>query len=574
MQSKNVRIIKPTQSLEALMAGDTEPKKKRVCAYCRVSTDTAEQKTSYEAQVDEYTKRILANPAWEMVRVYADEGISGTSTKNRKEFNSMIDAARNGELDLILTKSISRFTRNTVDCLNFIRELRTLGVEIFFEKENIYSSDTKVDFLLTIMSSIAQEEARNTSENVKWNIRKRFSEGIGAMNSKRFLGYRRDEKTKELIPDPVEAPIIREIFDLYVQGFGPAYIANVMQKKGYVTGAGKPFWRNSTINFILSNEKYCGDNIMQKTVTLDYLTHKRVINNGIAPKFVVENSHEPIISKETFLLAQQIRDSRKLSFQQTPDKNLAKFTTRYPYSGILICLECGRTLKRRYWNYGTSSARVMQQCGGYVEGKHNCKAKALYQESLENATIKMMNTVFWNNKKTLNTLERIHEEIRENNSCDKMLSQLEKEKTDLQVQLSALVDMRLSNSVLPDEIFSKKYKEINDGLREKMNAITTMQKQVFDTFSRESKFDQMKKALDNQKKPFDEISPELFRYFIYRMIAVSRNEVVFCIAIDKEYTDKEFADRRFEFAARKPIAEGSHFEAKFKNLLKYKVVII
>jgi hypothetical protein len=312
---------------------------------------------------------------------------------------------------------------------------------------------------------------------------------------------------------------------------------------------------------------------MQKTVTLDYLTHKRIKNNGIAPKFVVENSHEPIVTRETFLMAQQVRESRKKSFL-APEKNLAKFTLRYPYSGILICRECGRTLKRRYWNYGTNSARVMQQCGGYIEGKHNCKAKALYQDSLENATIKMMNTVFWKNEKILGILEKIHKEMRENNSCDKKLSQLEKEKTDLQVQLSALVDMRLSNSVLPDEIFSKKYKEINDGLRDKMNAITSMQKQVFDTFSRESKFDQMKKALEKQIKPFNEISPELFRYFIYRMIAVSRNEVVFCIAIDKEYTDKEFADRRFEFAALNPIAEGSHFEEQFKNLLKYKVVII
>lgn len=508
-----------------------------------------------------------------MVRVYADEGISSTSTKNRREINLMIDAARNGEIDLILTKSFSRFTRNTVDYLNFILELRTLGVEIFFEKENIYSSDTKVDFLLTIMSSIAQEEASNTSENVKWNIRKRFSEGIDIMKSKRFLGYKRNKETKILVRDPKDAPIVREIFDLYVQGYGPAYIANVMQQKGYLTGAGKPFWSNSTIMFVLSNEKYCGDNVMQKTITLDYLTHKRVKNNGVAPKFVVENSHERIISKETFLMAQQIRESRKISFEK-PTKNLAKFTLRYPYSGIFFCFECGRTLKRRYWNYGTPSARVMQQCGGYVEGKHNCKAKSLYQDSLENATIKMINTVFWINEKTLGAIEKIHNEMRDSKASNSKLSELEKEKTDLQVQLSALVDMRLSNSVFPDKLFSKKYKEINDGIRDKMNVITTMQKKVFDSYSRESKFGQMKKALENQKKPFEEISPELFQFFIYRMIAVSRNEIVFCIAIDKEYTDKEFNDRRFEFAGIKPIAEGSHFEERLKNILKYKVVII
>lgn len=178
MLKKQVKVIKPKMNLETLSDQPLQKLKKRVCAYCRVSTDNDEQKTSYDAQVDEYTTRIKNNPEWELAKIYADEGISGTSTKKRKQFNEMIQACRDGLIDLIITKSISRFARNTVDCLNYIRELRTLNVEIFFEKENIYSSDTKVDFLLTIMASISQEEARNVSENVKWNVAKRFKEGV------------------------------------------------------------------------------------------------------------------------------------------------------------------------------------------------------------------------------------------------------------------------------------------------------------------------------------------------------------------------------------------------------------
>ncbi|HAU65899.1 MAG: hypothetical protein A2017_17460 [Lentisphaerae bacterium GWF2_44_16] len=573
MQNKQVKIIKPVITFEQNENGNFIPTKKRVCAYCRVSTDNIEQKTSYDAQVDEYTKRIISNPTWQMVRIYADEGLSGTSTKNRKEFNAMIEASRNGEIDLILTKSISRFTRNTVDCLNYIRELRTLGVEIYFEKENIYSSDTKVDFLLTIMSSIAQEEARNVSENVKWNIRKRFSEGDPIVNNKRFLGYTRDKETKQLIPIPDQAAIVKEIFSLYVSGIGPARICQLLQAKGYKTGAGRTYWRNSTINFILSNEKYCGDLIMQKTITTDYLTHKRVKNDNIAPKFHVEDNHEPIIDRETFLLAQQIKETRA---KQTvgKDKNLSKYTYRYPFSGIIICHECGRALKRRYWNYGTPSARVMQQCGGYVEGKHNCRAKALYQESVEGASLQMLNEVFWNNPNTMELLEKAFDKNVIPSEHEVKLATLEKEKSELQSQLAQLVDLKISTPDLSEEIFMQKYQALNGQIRTKMNDINATEKQIMVKFQKESKLSQMKKILARQTKPFEELDVDTFRIFIYRIIAISRTQIVFCISTDKEYSDAEFASRRFEFSITPTISDGLFLCQKYKNSLRYNVVIL
>lgn len=259
MLNKQVKVIKPKINLETLSDQPLQKLKKRVCAYCRVSTDNDEQKTSYDAQVDEYTTRIKNNPEWSLAKIYADEGISGTSTKKRKQFNEMIQACRDGLIDLIITKSISRFARNTVDCLNYIRELRTLNVEIFFEKENIYSSDTKIDFLLTIMASISQEEARNVSENVKWNVAKRFKEGVPIVNHKRFLGYTKDKKGGNLVIIPEEAEIVKKIFTLYTSRVAPTEIMRYLGSKGYKTGADKSKWTNSSLISILRNEKYCGD---------------------------------------------------------------------------------------------------------------------------------------------------------------------------------------------------------------------------------------------------------------------------------------------------------------------------
>ncbi|MFA7436322.1 MAG: recombinase family protein [Bacilli bacterium] len=323
MQSKVVNIIKPTIDLDKIIINN-KTLKKRVCAYCRVSTDNIEQKTSYDAQVDEYTNRIKSNTNWEFIKVFADEGISGTSTKGRIQFNEMIERARDGEIDLIITKSIFRFARNTVDCLSYIRELRLINVEIYFEKENIYSSDPKVDFLLTIMSSIAQEEARNISENVKWNVQKRFKDGVPIVNHKRFLGYTKDKKGGNLVIVPKEAEAIRLVFKMYIEGKGARQIARAMEELGYKTGAGKANWRGSTVLPIIKNEKYCGDLLQQKTLTVDYLTHKQVLNNNIAPKFLIEDNHESIVDKETFELAQKIRKDRSSAYVGD-NKNLSKY---------------------------------------------------------------------------------------------------------------------------------------------------------------------------------------------------------------------------------------------------------
>lgn len=256
LNPRKVTVIQPSANLPAFQS-KTGMQKKRVCAYARVSTDQEDQINSYKAQIHEYTKHINDNPEWIFQGMYADEGLSGTSIKKRVQFLNMIDDARHGKIDLILTKSMSRFARNTVDSLTIIRELRNLGVEVFFEKENLYSSDSKVDFMLTIFSSIAQEESRNISENIKWGYRKRFKEGIVHINTNRFLGYDKDENGNIVI-NSQEAKTVKMIFNLYIAGYSTREIAEHLTHNNIVNGRGVVLWKPATITSILTNEKYSG----------------------------------------------------------------------------------------------------------------------------------------------------------------------------------------------------------------------------------------------------------------------------------------------------------------------------
>lgn len=572
MENKSVKIIQPRIYIDALKK-NAKPEKKKVCAYCRVSTDNEEQKTSYDAQVDEYTKRILENPNWQLVKIFADEGISGTSTKKRKEFNEMITAARNSEIDLILTKSFSRFARNTVNCLSYIRELRLLNVEIYFKKENIYSSDPKVDFLLTIMSSIAQEEARNISENVTWNVQKRFKEGVPVINTNRFLGYTKDRKGGNLVIIPEEAEVVKTIFQLYTNGVGPNEICRKLMAKGYKTGAGKTKWTQSTLTSILKNEKYCGDLIQQKSVTIDYLSHKRVKNKELAPKFHIENNHEPIIDKNTFLLAQKIRNDRA-DKRGDENKNYSKYTKTYPFSSLIVCNRCGRTLKRRYWNYGYPSARIMQQCGGYLEGKGNCNAKAVYQEVLEGATIQMLNIVFIKNINVMNTIQSVIEATIKVSDVEIKINTIRADKEVKETLLENLVDMKMKNPSFADSLFNAKYQVLSHEINKLNFDIQKLETVYMENYNTKERLLKIKEVLNSQSDEITDIQTDVLRAFIHKIIAVEYNEIIFCIAGTKSYSDQEFVEKRKEFIKYEPIATGEYYYEKYNQTMAYKVIVI
>ena len=273
--------------------------KRRVAGYARVSTDSEEQRTSYTAQVEYYTNYIKSRSDWEFVSVYTDEGISATNTRHRDGFNTMIDDALAGKIDLIVTKSVSRFARNTVDSLTTVRKLKEKGIEVYFEKENIYTLDAKGELLITIMSSLAQEESRSISENVTWGQRKRMADGKVTIPYARFLGYRKGENgLPEIIPE--EAEVVRLIYKSFMEGLSYYKIAKMLMEQGVPAPGGGVKWYTHTIKSILTNEKYKGAALLQKKFTVDFLTKKQKVNEGEVPQYYVEDSHEAIIEPEEF----------------------------------------------------------------------------------------------------------------------------------------------------------------------------------------------------------------------------------------------------------------------------------
>ena len=271
-----------------------EKRKLRVAAYCRVSTASEEQLVSLAAQKAHYENYIKSNDAWEFAGLYYDEGISGTKKEKREGLLAMVAACERGTIDFVITKSISRFARNTLDCLKYIRELKEKNIPVFFEKENINTMDSKGEVLLTIMASLAQQESQSLSQNIKLGLQYRFQNGEVRVNHSRFLGYTKDEEGN-LIIEPAEAEVVKRIYREYLEGASLLQIGRGLEADGILTGAGKTKWRPETLKKILQNEKYIGDALLQKTYTVDFLNKKRVQNKGIIPQYYVENSHEPII---------------------------------------------------------------------------------------------------------------------------------------------------------------------------------------------------------------------------------------------------------------------------------------
>lgn len=280
--ARTVTAIPATKRLFTGQALD-QPAICKVAGYARVSTDHEDQVTSYEAQVDYYTRYIADHSGWQLAGIYTDEGITDTSTKKRVGFQQMVTDALAGKIDLILTKSVSRFARNTVDSLTTARQLKDAGVEVYFEKENIWTFDAKGELLITIMSSLAQEEARSISENVTWGHRKRFADGKVTVPFNNFLGYDRDDDGN-LVINPEQAATVRLIYQLFLEGQSMSGITQFLEEHGYTTSKGRTTWTIGGIRGILTNEKYKGDALLQKRYTADFLTKKQVKNKGEVPR--------------------------------------------------------------------------------------------------------------------------------------------------------------------------------------------------------------------------------------------------------------------------------------------------
>lgn len=377
---KSITVIPPDPKYDSHIR--IEQKRLNVAAYCRVSTRYEQQENSYEAQVSYYTEKIKANKNWNFIGIFADEGKTATSLKFRDNFNDMINACYAGKIDMILTKSISRFARNTVDFLRIIRELKERQVRIIFEKENIDTMDSTGELLITILSSQAQEESRNLSENTRWGIIRKFEQGIVKVNHKKFMGYTKDISGK-LVVVPEEAKIVRKIFDLYVQGYGVYKIASILEREGIKTVTGNRKWHPNTIHKMLSCEKYIGDALLQKTYTINFLTKKKVKNNGYVKKYYIKNDHEPIISKELYYKVQEGINKRSLlmSFDRK------RYSSSYPLSGIIMCGECKYNYTRVTW-YRRNEKSIVWRCNQRQKtGTRNCHHSPTLKESIIMETV-------------------------------------------------------------------------------------------------------------------------------------------------------------------------------------------
>lgn len=369
-----VRIIEAFKKKKSL---------KKVCAYVRVSTYSQSQGESFENQVSYYERILSSNPEYEFIGVFADKGITGTKA-NREEFIKMLELARNGSIDIIYTKSISRFARNTVDLLEIVREMKLISVEIRFEEEKINTLSGDGELMLAVLSSFAQEESKNASDNIKWRIKKKFENGELIINTRRFLGYDKDEYG-DLIINREEAKIVELIFNMYLNGYGSHRIAKELNKKNIPTVTGSR-WDQTTILDIIKNEKYKGDALLQKTYTQNHLTKLKKENRGEVDSFYVIDSHPAIVTKEVWEQAQAEMKKRAEAKGNFEGNN--KGQNRYPLSGMLYCSKCGATLRRRIWNSKLLCKKIVWQCSNYIKnGKDACSGTVIDDEIISRLKI-------------------------------------------------------------------------------------------------------------------------------------------------------------------------------------------
>ena len=427
----NVMIIPAKKQKGNTVIPQENRPKLRVAAYCRVSTDSDEQATSYEAQIVHYTEQIQKNPEWELAGIYADDGISGTNTKKRDEFNRMIEDCNAGLIDMIITKSISRFARNTLDCLKYIRLLKEKNIPVFFEKESINTMDAKGEVLLTIMASLAQQESESLSKNVKMGLQFRYQNGQVQVNHNHFLGYTKDDEGN-LIIDHEQAETVKRIYREYLEGYSMEKIARGLEADGVLTGAGKTKWWSSTINKILRNEKYIGDALLQKTYTTDFLNKTRVKNNGIVPQYYVEGNHEAIIPKEIFLRVQEELVRRRM-IKTSANGKKRSYSCKHCFAQIVICGECGEMFRRIHWN-NRGCKSVVWRCISRLESTGlECHARTVNETVLENVVVQAINTLL-GDKSTFQTqlqqnIAKVIRDAQKNTAdgIDEQLMELQKE---------------------------------------------------------------------------------------------------------------------------------------------------
>ena len=532
-EKKKVSVIQPTISVEKTITD--KYRQKRVAAYCRVSTEQEEQVNSYAVQVKHYTELINREPRWSMVGIFADKGISGTSTKHRDEFNRMIRACKKGKIDMIITKSISRFARNTLDVLKYTRMLNDLNIDVYFEEQGIHTLDKGSEFFITMYGSIAQSESENISANVKWGKERSAKEGNVSFHYKNFLGYKRGKDGSPEIDDN-EAEIIRFIYQRFLAGDSYRVIAKNLEENNMLTPTGNEKWNFGTIRSILTNERYKGDAVINKTYVVDCISKKIRSNNGERVKYYVENNHPAIIDAETFSRVQEelARRNGKRKVKQVGTKTeLGKYSCKYALTELLICGECGTPYRRCTWTAG-GNKRIVWRCINRLDfGKKYCHhSPTLDEEKLHRAIMEGIRLVAMENTELFETLKKhIAMQLKAEFDQDEiMLMQIRK--TEIDIEYSHLIEM-----ISTDE-------EKNYSVMQCLTELLTEKKKIeekLNLFSSQSKSNVTQTKIDDISK-FSNIlknqpliySDECVRGLIQCIVAKSKEEIKIVFKDGKE----------------------------------------
>lgn len=522
---RRVRVIPATKTQGAIHS--THDGKKRVAAYCRVSTDSEEQLNSYEAQKSYYTQKIEESSDWEMAEIYADEGISGTSMKKRTEFKKMITACKRGHIDLIITKSLSRFARNTVDCLETVRLLKANGIGVYFEKENINTLTESSEFLITLFSGFAQAESESLSKNVAWGWRKSAEAGNVYFQYKRMLGYRKGtDGQPEIVPE--EAKIIRRIYRRYLAGCSLGQIKQELEQDNTPTAQKVERWSSAVIHNILTNEKYMGDALLQKTYITDCISKKVKKNMGERPMYYVENNHPAIIPRETFDQVQKEmtrRSSKRKVLQKSGKTELGKYSGKYALTELLVCGECGSPYKRVTWARN-GKKRIVWRCVSRLEfGTKYCHNSPTLDESrLHNAILAAMNEYAAIRQEVCpDVLAMVEEAKRAMSQAGAMLLELKKRMDEVSQEQSDVLDRLLAN--MADAELNARMKALTDEKEALKAQILKVQQKEVSMAEQAAKRQQMWDSLKECSAGYTEFDDEFVRQII-RKITVEDAETI------------------------------------------------
>lgn len=517
-----VEIIKARNTLSP-RARTNLAKRLRVAAYCRVSTDSEDQLNSYKSQVAYYTELIKGNSDWSLAGIYADEAITGTQVTKREDFQRLINDCMNGDIDMIVTKSISRFARNTLDTLKYVRMLKEKGIAVFFEEENINTLTMDGELLLVILSSVAQQEVENISANVKKGLKMKMQRGelVGFQGC---LGYDYHPEDKTITVNEEEAEIVRYIFRRYIEGAGGSVIAQELQNLGYRTKRGSTTWAETTVIGIIKNEKYKGDILMGKTFTLDPISKRRLDNFGEEDQFYIRDHHEPIISEEVFEKAQEILRRRAKPRRLNSDGKREKFSRKYAFSCMLECGFCGGTLTRRSWHSGSQYNKVIWQCvTSTKKGKKFCPdSKGIAEETIEQAFVESYRLLCQNNKDVLDEFIARTEETLSENNAGKQLVKIEKDIRTLEAKRAKLVDMRLEE-VLDKETYESKYLDLTGQIEQLQAQHRDLQEAAETENTMKKRIAEFRKTLE-QNNVLEEFDRYIFESIVEKVIVGGYDE--------------------------------------------------